>query len=167
MTKAYKHRLSRRDFVKAVTASIGGIMTALLGVPVIGYLLSPALRKEEVSDMIALGPIENYPIGIPTPFNFIQKRINGWENTTTVIGMYVVHKEDGAVRVFSDVCTHLGCRVTWLPDIEEYLSPCHDGHFDIEGFVTKGPPPRPLDEYETSVENGNLYVIYPPYLRAT
>jgi menaquinol-cytochrome c reductase iron-sulfur subunit len=167
MTKGYKHRVSRRDFVKLVTTSIGGIISAMVGLPIIGYLLSPAMRNDEVSDVIALGPLENYPIGIPTPFSFIQKRINGWENTTTVIGMYVVRKDDGAVRVFSDICTHLGCLVTWKPDIEEYLSPCHDGHFDIEGLVTHGPPPRPLDEFQTNVENGKLYIMYPPYLRAT
>lgn len=166
MTKGYKHRLGRRDFVKIVATSIGGIITAMVGLPIIGYLLSPALRKEEVSGVIALGPIGNYPIGIPTPFNFIQKRINGWESTATVIGMYVVRKEDGSVRVFSDICTHLGCLVTWQPDIEEYLSPCHDGHFDIEGFVTKGPPPRPLDEFQTKIEGGMLFVKPPSFRRS-
>ncbi len=166
MSKISNRRLSRRDFVKVVTTLIGGTMTALLGLPVIGYLLSPALRNEEVSDVIALGPLEKYPIGIPTPFSITQTKVNGWERTAIFIGMFVVRKEDGSVRVFSDICTHLACLVTWHPDIDEYVSPCHDGHFDIEGFVTKGPPPRPLDEFETNVENGNLYVMYPPYLRA-
>jgi hypothetical protein len=27
--------------------------------------------------------------------------------------------------------THLGCHVTWHPDIQRYISPCHNGHLDI------------------------------------
>lgn len=166
MSKSIKRRLSRRDFVKTTTALIGGLISIAMGFPIIGYLLSPGLRNEEVSDVIALGPLENYPIGIPTLFSITQTKVNGWERTAIFIGMFVVRKEDGSVRVFSDICTHLACLVTWHPDTEDYISPCHDGHFDIEGFVTKGPPPRPLDEFETNVDNGNLYVMYPPYLRA-
>jgi menaquinol-cytochrome c reductase iron-sulfur subunit len=166
MSKETKHRLSRRDFIKAVTTLIGGLIGTVMGVPVIGYLLAPALREEEASDVINLGPLENYPIGIPTPFSITQTKINGWERTAKGIGMYVVRKEDGSVRVFSDICTHLGCLVTWHPETKDYISPCHDGHFDIDGFVTKGPPPRPLDEFETKIKDDNLYVMNPPYRRS-
>ena len=149
-----------------MTTLIGGLIGTIMGVPVIGYLLAPALREEESSDVINLGLLENYPIGIPTPFSITQTKINGWERTAKGIGMYVVRKEDGSVRVFSDICTHLGCLVTWHPETKDYISPCHDGHFDIDGFVTKGPPPRPLDEFETKIEDGNLYVMNPPYRRS-
>ncbi|MBI3170732.1 MAG: hypothetical protein HYZ22_19800 [Chloroflexi bacterium] len=44
-------------------------------------------------------------------------------------------------------------------------SPCHDGHFDAVGNVLSGPPPRPLDEFVTKIENGNLYVSLPPIKR--
>jgi menaquinol-cytochrome c reductase iron-sulfur subunit len=166
MPKETKHRLSRRDFIKGVTVLIGGTIGTLIGVPVIGYLLAPALRKEESSDVISLGLREDYLIGVPTPFRITQTRVNGWERTAKGIGMYVVRKEDGSVRVFSDICTHLGCLVTWQPENQDYLSPCHDGHFDINGFVIKGPPPRPLDEFETKIEDGILYAIYPPFQRS-
>lgn len=166
MSKDPKHRLNRRDFIKAVTALIGGTIGTILGVPVVGYLLAPALRKEANTSTISLGPLEDYPIGSPTYFGFTDTQINGWERTSKVIGMYVLRKEDGSVRVFSDVCTHLSCLVTWHPDIHEYVSPCHDGHFDKDGFVTKGPPPRPLDEFETKIEDGNLYILNPPHRRS-
>ena len=51
--------------------------------------------------------------------------------------------------VFSNVCTHLGCRVNWEADKNEYVCPCHDGHFGLDGKVVSGPPPRPLDVYQT------------------
>jgi menaquinol-cytochrome c reductase iron-sulfur subunit len=157
---------SRRDFIKATLTGIGGLIGALIGIPSVTYLLSPALQAwAEDQALIPLGQVENYPIGIPTRFEFTRTKVNGWERTATNYGLDVVRRRDREVRVFSDVCTHLGCRVTWHPDIEHYVSPCHDGHCDITGAVLSGPPPRPLDEFVTKIENGNLFVTLPPIKR--
>lgn len=157
--------ISRRDFIKGTAAVIGGLIGAVIAIPSIGYLLSPALRAEEDTDTIDLGPLENYPIGVPTRFETTRTRVNGWERTATNYGLFVVKRSDSEVRVFSDICTHLGCRVSWHADQKHYISPCHDGHFDIVGNVVSGPPPRPLDEYITEIKNGNLFVQIPPIKR--
>jgi menaquinol-cytochrome c reductase iron-sulfur subunit len=160
------HQVSRRDFIKATTAVIGGFIGALIGIPSVAYLLSPAVKSGGQSDaVITLGPLTNYPIGIPTRFDFTLTKVNGWERTATNYGLYVVRRGENNVRVFSDVCTHLGCRVTWHADQEHYISPCHDGHFDIMGNVVSGPPPRPLDEFVTKIEGGELFVQLPPFRR--
>jgi len=161
-----KKQLNRRDFIKAVTAGIAGLIGTLIGIPSVAYLLSPAtLARTEDEALIPLGPLENYPIDIPTRFEFTRTKVNGWERTATNYGLYVVRKNGSEVRVFSDICTHLGCRITWHPDQQHYISPCHDGHFDVLGNVVSGPPPRPLDEFTTEVENGNLFVMLPPIKR--
>lgn len=160
------HQVSRRDFIKGTAAVVGGLIGALIGIPSVAFLLSPAVKSgAETEAVIALGPLENYPIGVPTRFDFTQTKVNGWERTATNYGLYVVRRSENEVRVFSDVCTHLGCRVTWHPDQEHYISPCHDGHFDILGNVMSGPPPRPLDEFVTKVESGELFVQLPPIKR--
>lgn len=162
-----KHDLNRRDFIKGTAAAIGGLIGALIGIPSIVYLLSPSLKAEVDTDSIDLGPLEKYPIGIPTRFDFTLTKVNGWERTATNYGLYVVRKSESEVQVFSDICTHLGCRVSWHPDQEHYISPCHDGHFDIVGNVVSGPPPRPLDEFTTRIENGNLLIQLPAFKRAS
>jgi Rieske Fe-S protein len=160
------HQLSRQDFIKGATAAIGSLIGALIGIPSVAYLLSPATQAGAEKDaVVALDPLESYPVGIPTRFDFTLTKVNGWERTATNYGLYVVRKSESEVRVFSDVCTHLGCRVTWHPDQKHYISPCHDGHFDILGGVVSGPPPRPLDEFPTKVEDGNLFVQLPPFRR--
>lgn len=159
------HDVSRRDFVKIVMTTLGTIMTGILGIPAIGYLISPAARKPESDAWVALGPLENYSIGIPIPFNFTRSTINGWEKTVNSYGVFVVRQDENQVRVFSNVCTHLSCRVSWHTDLQHYVCPCHDGHFDIVGTVISGPPPRPLDEFTTKVDANNLYILYPPYKR--
>lgn len=157
--------LNRRDFIKMTAAAIGGLIGTVIGIPSMAYLLSPSLRAEEDTDSIALGALENYPIGVPTRFDFTRTKVNGWERTATNYGLYVFRKSESEVRVFSDICTHLACRVNWHPDLQHYISPCHDGHFDITGKNISGPPPRPLDEFITKIEDGNLFVTLPPFKR--
>ncbi len=166
MDKSSSNHISRRDFVKMMTAAVGGVIGVIIGLPVIGYLVSPALRAQEPDTWIRLGLLEEIPIGIPTLFQFNRSIINGWEKTVTSHGVFAIRKDATSVLVLSNICTHLGCRVSWHPDIQEYVSPCHDGHFDMVGNVTFGPPPRPLDEYQTKVEEGILYILFPPYKRS-
>lgn len=166
MPDSDKHQLSRREFIKGTAGAVGGLIGALIGIPSVAYLFSPGLQTRKDSDTIDLGPLENYPIGVPTRFNFTRTKVNGWERTSVNYGLFVLRKREGEVRVFSDICTHLGCRVNWRPDVQHYISPCHDGHFDIMGKNVSGPPPRPLDEFNTRIENGNLFVTLPPFKRS-
>ena len=159
------NHLNRRDFIKAAVATIGSLIGAAIGFPSVTYLLSPALQAEEDTASLALGSLENYPIGVPTRFEFTRTKVNGWERTATNYGLYVYRKNENEVRVFSDICTHLACRVTWHPDVQHYISPCHDGHFDIIGKNISGTPPRPLDEFITKIEDGNLFVQLPAFRR--
>jgi len=154
--------LSRTDFVKTTVGVLGTIMAAVVGLPAIGYLISPATKTQESDAWIELGPLESYPIGTPTLFNFTRSKINGWEKTVNSYGIYILRRSEAEddLLVLSNVCTHLSCRVTWKEDQQEYACPCHDAQFDIDGDVTYGPPPRPLDRYETKVEEGNLYIHF-------
>ena len=95
--------ISRREFIKGAATMIGGLIGAVIAIPSIGYLLSPALRADEDSDVIDLGPLENYPVGVPTRFEFTRTQVNGWERTGTNYGLYVFRKSDSEVRVFSDI----------------------------------------------------------------
>ncbi len=156
---------SRRDFIKVTTALVGGFIGALIALPSIAYLLSPTLGKGYAEAFVDLGDLNNYPIGIPTLFQFTRTKVNGWERTGMSYGVFVVRQNETTVRVFSNICTHLGCHVNWHPDVQHYISPCHDGHFDILGKNISGPPPRPLDEYQTKVDGGNLYIMLPSYRR--
>lgn len=157
--------VNRRGFFKTVVFTVGTIMGAMIGLPAIGYLLTPAVKARQLETWISVGPLDSYPIGEPKEFNFTRSVVNGWEKTVNSHGVFVLREDETKVRVFSDICTHLACRVNWHPDQQHYISPCHDGHFDIVGNVISGPPPRPLDEYEIKIEEGTLLIQFPPYKR--
>lgn len=153
-------QLDRRQFVNIVLAFLGTLMGVVVGLPAIGYLISPATKVQKKEGWIAMGPLENYPVGAPTLFSFNRTTVNGWEKTVNSYGAYVVRFSPDQLKVFSNLCTHLSCRVSWKEELKAYVCPCHDGHFDSEGKVTAGPPPRPLQEYETKIEDGTLFIHF-------
>lgn len=68
---------------------------------------------------------------------------------------------EGTIKAFSSVCPHLGCSVIWDQKGREFRCPCHLAVFDINGRVLKGPPPRPLDQYEVLLEGNSIFVLVP------
>jgi menaquinol-cytochrome c reductase iron-sulfur subunit len=160
MPKKYRSPvMDRRNFVKLVTASLGSMMAAIIGLPVIQYFISPALGRTEGDDWISLGSLENYPIGTPTLFNFTLTKVNGWERSSQSYGAFVLRQEGpNEPIVFSDVCTHLSCRVNWDEDSQEFYCPCHAAYFDGNGEVVSGPPPRALDRYEIRLDEDQLFI---------
>jgi menaquinol-cytochrome c reductase iron-sulfur subunit len=149
---------SRRDFVKITTAVLGTIIGAVIGLPAIDYLLAPALKAQKTDAWVPLGKLAGFALGQPTLVTFTRSKANGWEKTVDSYGVFVVRKSDTDVIVLSNVCTHLSCRVNWKADQKEFICPCHNAQFSAEGNILGGPPPRPLDRYQTKVENGTVSI---------
>jgi Rieske Fe-S protein len=97
--------------------------------------------------------------GKPTGFPFARKIKDGWTEAAQTGVAYAVTHDGQNVTVFSDVCTHLRCRVSWHEDRGMFICPCHDGLFSVDGEVLGGPPPRPLDQFQTKIENGQLQIL--------
>ena len=157
---ADSNEVQRRDFVNIVLVGLGSVIGLIIGVPAIAYLLSPAVKVHDEEAWIPLGPLDAYPVDTPTQFSYTRTKVNGWEKTVNSYGAYVWRNGEGEadVVVYSNMCTHLSCRVTWQEDRSIYFCPCHDGRFNKEGQVEAGPPPGPLYTYETKVEEGILSI---------
>ena len=155
-----KH-ISRRDFITMVTAGVGAVITAAVGLPAIAYLIEPALQSGSSKDAwVPLGKLDSFEVGKPALATFTRSKVNGWEKSVNSYGAFVLRKSATEVVVLSNVCTHLSCRVNWESDKQQYVCPCHDAHFNIDGKVVAGPPPRPLDVYQTKVDNGILSIHF-------
>ncbi len=55
-------------------------------------------------------------------------------------------------------CTHLGFPVRFVKAAGSFVCPCHGGVYDFEGRVIGGPPPRPLDRFQTRVRAGEVQI---------
>lgn len=151
--------VSRRSFLATAVWAIGGLISAGLGIPALAYLIGPALKSQATEAWIALGAISKVELGTPTLFRARIQRQTGWIVNEQELSVYVLTDNGRDYTAMSNICTHLGCRVRWIPDRAEFYCPCHNGVFDRAGQVVSGPPPRPLDRFETRVENGQIYIL--------
>jgi hypothetical protein len=101
------NQISRRDFIKGTAAVIGGLIGALIGLPSVAFLLSPAMKSGADASpdaVIALGSLENYPIGVPTRFDFTQIKVNGWSGQLPIMVCMWLEKTKakcGSFRMFA------------------------------------------------------------------
>ena len=150
--------INRRKFMQAAIFGMGGIIGAAVGVPTAVYVVGPSLKDTQVESWIRLGPTSKVELGTPTLFTFKLQSQTGWIVNEEELTVYVRTDNGRDFIAMSNICTHLGCRVRWIGDQERFFCPCHNGVFDRDGNVVSGPPPRPLDRYETRVEDGQLMV---------
>jgi Rieske Fe-S protein len=154
-----QERIGRRSFLGVAVWAIGGLITAAMGIPAIAYLVGPALRRSQSQDWIPLGPVNKVEPGTPALFKATIERQTGWISDTDEVSVYVLTEDGRDFVAMSNICTHLACRVRWIEDRQQFFCPCHNGVFDRDGQVVAVPPPRPLDRYETKIEDGRLFIL--------
>jgi len=152
-----KGELSRRQFMSRAIAAISGLIGAAIGLPAIGYIVSPALVTK-TEEWVRLGAVSKVEAKTPTLFKTTVERQTGWITDQQEISAYVLTQDGQNFIAMSNVCTHLGCRVRWIAEQGKFFCPCHNGVFGPDGSVESGPPPRPLDRFETKVEAGVLFI---------
>ncbi|MFN2159430.1 MAG: ubiquinol-cytochrome c reductase iron-sulfur subunit [Anaerolineales bacterium] len=151
--------LDRHDFLAISTWAIGGFIALGLGIPAIAYVVGPAIKQDETQVWIKVGSSTKVELGIPTLFKVKVERKTGWIVDEDEISVYVLTENGRDYLVMSNVCTHLGCRVRYLADRDQFLCPCHNGVFDKEGNVVSGPPPKPLNRFMVKIEDGQIYIF--------
>jgi len=158
--KAEEPGISRRAFLAAGTGLIATFIAVAVGVPIVGYIISPSLKKGAAGNWIPLGLLADFKPGEPSRVEFTISKRDGWVEKSEKKAVWVVTHPEGEPTVFNPRCTHLGCAVDWKPDGKEFVCPCHGGHFAIDGKVTGGPPPRSLDTLPSKIDGGQLFVQY-------
>jgi Rieske Fe-S protein len=153
-----KRDVSRREFMSTATWAVGVLIGAGFFVPAVAYIVGPALQEEESAEWIPLGSINKIELGTPTLFKARIERQTGWIVNQEEVSVYVLTEDGREFIAMSNICTHLGCRVRWIEDRDQFFCPCHNGVFDEQGNVVSGPVPRPLDRFEVMVEEQQLYL---------
>lgn len=157
----------RRTVLKILSGVLGTGCAAAVGVPVLGALTAPAVRITvrgargfvPVLELAAL-PEDGTPVGVPV---VVEAPEDAWSRLPpTEIGAVYVRRVPGDERLqaFSTVCPHLGCRVDYQPKKKQFLCPCHDSAFALDGQVESGPSPRGMDELATRVTDGKVEVEF-------
>ncbi len=144
MAKKEKEKLNRREFFKK-TGYIGVIALGIGSfLKNIFFYISPE-TKEKTYHKYLVGKKDQILPGKAKEISIQGKPV------------FVVN-QGTEFKVFSGVCTHLGCIIKWEENNDRFFCPCHQGIFDKTGRVVSGPPPTPLAEFPV-VEDGNLVYI--------
>jgi len=150
--------LGRRDFLGLATWAIGGLIGVGMGIPAVAYIIGPALKRREEASWIRLGSTSKVELGAPTLFKAKIVRQTGWITDEEELAVFVLTDDGRDFIAMSNVCTHLGCRVRWITEQEQFFCPCHNAVFDKDGQVVSGPPPAPLSRYDVKIEEDQLFV---------
>ena len=150
--------MDRRRFLTRVTVGLSGAIAALVGVPIVGYLVAPLFEREPDA-FVPVGALARFQAGQTTLVQLDDPTPLAWAGQTAKTALWVRRAIDGdTFQVFDVNCTHLGCPVDWRASSKLFLCPCHGGVYYADGSVAGGPPPRPLYEREWRVTSGTLYV---------
>jgi menaquinol-cytochrome c reductase iron-sulfur subunit len=148
---------SRRAFHLAVIYSFGAVISFLVAIPTALYLLIPP-RLRAGSKYIEAGDVSQLTAGAPVEMSFQENRLDGWKLITEKKTAWVVKEPNNQIVAFGPQCTHLGCAYHFENSQNQFVCPCHNSVFSIDGKVVSGPAPRPLDRYETRVQNNQLEI---------
>ena len=156
--------MTRRNVFIVASQALGGAAGAVVMLPLVGFAVAPILET----------PDETWE-GVGSPGDFtsdtykqavitVRTGIGEAGKTTVYIrrGSTDLGEDPNVFIAISTRCAHLGCPVRFIKSAGTFSCPCHGGAYDFEGKVIGGPPPRPLDRFQTRVE-GNEVQVGPRY----
>lgn len=154
--------LSRRKLYNRISIAGAALAGVVVSVPIIGYLLSPFINKEE-RVWQDVGAVGDFTVDTTVQVNLQDPSPLPWAGETALTSAWLRRDASGFIA-FSVHCTHLGCPVNWNQGGQLFLCPCHGGVFNAEGQPAGGPPQRPLQRHDVRV-TGTRVEIRPVPLR--
>lgn len=162
-------RDTRRGFLKIATMAMGGVMGAVVALPLIRYVLFPVREKvvsapDEPLDVLDVKDLE--PGAPPTRVQLIASNVrDGWAVADDVpLGAaWVRRTQSGDIEALSSMCPHLGCAVDFDGSAEIFKCPCHKSAFAPDGAKLSGPSKRGLDPLPVKVDAGRVKITFVRY----
>ncbi|MGI4830691.1 MAG: ubiquinol-cytochrome c reductase iron-sulfur subunit [Janthinobacterium lividum] len=155
--KAAAH--TRRKFLFKIAVALNGVVGLALAVPIVGYLLGPALQKDDdTGTWVPLGSLTGFPVGETTLVDFVSPVKSLGDGQTAKTACWVRRVSEQQFQVFAVNCAHLGCPVRWFAQSRLFLCPCHGGTYYETGERASGPPLRGLFKYRHKIEGDALII---------
>jgi Rieske Fe-S protein len=157
--------VTRQKMLTRATIGLGTLLGTIIATPAAIAVLAPAFKRD-TSYPIDIGPATLYPeVGpgrIPWHTVTFERTPNDASGLSRRLA-YIRNDGDRKFTAISNTCMHVGCPVQ--ANATGFACPCHGGQYDSEGRRTAGPPVRPLNRYETSIDDkghlilGQLYAL--------
>jgi menaquinol-cytochrome c reductase iron-sulfur subunit len=148
----------RRAFLAKISIALSALAGALVGIPVVGFLLAPLLQTTP-DIWRSVGKTDDFPIGTTVRVAFVDPSPLEWAGVTAKTAAWLRRLADDQFVAFAMNCTHLGCPVRWLQDANLFMCPCHGGVYYADGAVAAGPPPHALFKYPVRIRAGQVEIL--------
>ena len=137
--------VSRRTFLNTL---FGGWLLTFMGGSAYALLkfAFPTLGKEPDFVILNADDYLNIPSNAVKPFAWGGK-----------LGLFFKNSR-GTMAALKGVCTHMECNITYRADERKFYCACHKGWFDENGKNIEGPPPKPLEFFDVTIEGEKLIV---------
>jgi menaquinol-cytochrome c reductase iron-sulfur subunit len=155
--------ITRRRLITGGALGAGGVATMAFTLPALGFALGPIFEKQELTRFNDVGPESDF-----NPETYVPKvmtlvpDVGEAGKTTVYVRKYDPSRDTDKLKqpyvVVSTRCAHAGCPVRYVQAAQRFICPCHGGVYGFDGTVDGGPPVRPLDRFDSKVENGRVLV---------
>jgi cytochrome b6-f complex iron-sulfur subunit len=135
--------LSRRNVLKLGVGALSALALLEFGGASVLYLQSNG-STGEFGGVVTAGVVDDFPPSSVTEFPHAR--------------FFLIRTPDGGFLAAHSRCTHLGCTVSWSPQDERFLCPCHAAAFDFYGIHEGPPTPRPLDLFDVQIVGDQVRV---------
>jgi Rieske Fe-S protein len=160
----------RRRFLQIATCSIGGGLGIAIVAPALRACVDPVGRATVTTpdQPLVVGPVTSFEVGAPPRrVDVIAPRVqDAWTSANDVLlgAAFIRRLASGKIEALSSVCPHLGCVVGWDDAKRNFLCPCHDSRFAMNGDRLTGPSQRGLDPLPVEIsKDGKLAVTWVRY----
>jgi Rieske Fe-S protein len=152
--------INRRELLVRLGLVFNGIVGALIGIPIVRFVLSPVVRGRagRYESWVSLGAVEQYPPGETRLATYRNPVVTPADEQTAKVACWVRRIDAEQFQVFAVNCAHLGCPVRWFPQSGLFMCPCHGGAYYADGARASGPPERGLFEHSYRVRGGDLLI---------
>ena len=144
-------KVSRRNALNYILGA--GFSTIGLATiyPIVRYIIPPEAQETGTKSVLA---------GKVGELNPNEGKIFKLGNTPAILILRPGGDPGNALNyiAFTAVCSHLNCTVQYRSDLKEIWCACHNGHFDLNGNVISGPPPKPLIQYRVAIKGEEIFV---------
>jgi menaquinol-cytochrome c reductase iron-sulfur subunit len=148
----------RRAFLTWLSLGLSAIAAAVVGIPVIGFIIGPLLVRDR-PEWRKVGQISTFAIGKTVKVSFIDSSPMVWAGVSALTAAWLRRLDAERFEAFAINCAHLGCPVRWLAEAKLFMCPCHGGVYYADGSVAAGPPPRGLFKYPVRVRDGQVEIL--------
>lgn len=158
--------VTRRKLFERSASAVGGIAGAAVGLPAIGFAVGPIFERPKALFQ-PVGPFDDFSFDAYTEKVITLVSGIGVAGKTTI---YIRKRrltgpdKDPANELSPEIvaistrCTHLGCSARYFDAAKSFICPCHTSIFNFHGERISGPAPRPLDQFNTKVEDGQVLI---------